>query len=61
MGWRFGKLPTDFIAQIVYFGESNPSVSSQTGHRFNYRMMRITIKKLLFSTVTEIRKYSGMA
>ena len=25
----------------VYFGESDPSVSDQTGHQFDYRMMHI--------------------
>ncbi|MBB6238301.1 hypothetical protein HDC90_002934 [Pedobacter sp. AK013] len=25
----------------VYFNESDPSVSGQTGHQFDYRMMRI--------------------
>ncbi|MBB6239223.1 hypothetical protein HDC90_003875 [Pedobacter sp. AK013] len=33
---------TDELAiQCVYFNESDPSVSGQTGHQFDYRMMRI--------------------
>jgi len=39
----FDKSPHRFEIgnPIVYFGESDPSVSGQTGHQFDYRMMHI--------------------
>jgi len=38
------RLPVVIMCEkgiTVYFGESDPSVSGQTGHQFDYRMMHI--------------------
>ena len=55
-GWRVEKPrptellkrpdPIEVMALIMYFGESDPSVSGQTGHQFDYRMMHIEVLSL---------------